>query len=45
MGEGEWGEAFTLKSLFINALSSKGEAVKAKNEKRRTRAYTRTRWL
>ena len=36
-----WGEAFTRKVLFISWLSSMGEEVKAKNEKRRTRAYTR----
>ena len=36
-----WGEAFTHKGLSISWLSSTGEEVKAKNEKRRTRAYTR----
>ena len=43
-GEENWGEAFTRKALFINWLSSMGEEVKAKNEKRRKRAYTRVRW-
>jgi len=37
-GEGKSGEAFTRKSLFHRFLRSCGEEVKAKNEKRRTRA-------
>ena len=37
-GEGKRGEAFTHKSLFHRFLPSYGEEVKAKNEKRRTRA-------
>ena len=37
-GEGKGGEAFTRKLLFMNFLQSSGEEVKAKNEKRRTRA-------
>ena len=37
-GEGNKGEAFTRKSLFYSFLHSYGEAVKAKNEKQRTRA-------
>ena len=37
-GEGNRGEAFTHKSLFPSLLPSYGEEVKAKNEKRRTRA-------
>ena len=37
-GEGNRGEAFTRKSLFPSLLPSYGEEVKAKNEKRRTRA-------
>ena len=37
-GEGNRGEAFTRKSLFISFLQSYGEEVKAKNEKQRTRA-------
>ena len=37
-GEGKRGEAFTHKSLFHRFLLSCGEEVKAKNEKRRTRA-------
>ena len=32
---------FTLNFLVISILSSLGEEVKEKNEKRRTRAYTR----
>ena len=39
-----WGEAFTRKVLSISWLSSMGEEVKAKNEKRLTRAYTRAQW-
>ena len=39
-----WGEAFTRKVLFISWLSSTGEEVKEKNEKRLMRAYTRARW-
>ena len=38
------GEAFTHIILSLNKLGAKGEAVKAKIEKRRTRAYTRARW-
>ena len=37
-GEGKRCEAFTHKSLFHRSLPSYGEEVKAKNEKRRTRA-------
>ena len=38
------GEAFTRIILSLNKLGAKGEAVKEKIEKRRTRAHTRTRW-
>ncbi len=38
------GEAFTHIILSLNKLGAKDEAVKAKIEKRRTRAYTRARW-
>ena len=41
MGEGKSWFTFTLKPLFIKQLYPLGEAVKAKNEKRRTRAYAR----
>ena len=37
-GEGNWGETFTRKSLFLSLLQPYGEEVKAKNEKQRTRA-------
>lgn len=37
------GEAFTRIILSLNKLGAKGEAVKEKIEKRRTRAYTRAR--
>ena len=37
-GEGKRGEAFTRKSLMPSFLRTYGEEVKAKNEKRRTRA-------
>ena len=37
-GEGNWGETFTRKSLFLSLLHPYGEEVKAKNEKQRTRA-------
>ena len=33
--------AFTFNLLIVSILSSLGEEVKEKNEKRRTRAYTR----
>ncbi len=36
-GEGKGGEAFTLITLLSNDLRERGEEVKAKNEKRRTR--------
>ena len=38
-GEGKKGEAFTRIALSTNTLRTKGEEVKAKNEKQRTRAY------
>ena len=41
MGEGKSWFTFTLKPLFIKQLYPLGEAVKAKNEKRRTRVYAR----
>ena len=37
------GETFTRIILSLNKLEAKGEAVKEKIEKRRTRAYTRAR--
>ena len=37
-GEGKSGEAFTLNPLFHSFLSPKGEEVKAKSRKQRTRA-------
>ena len=37
-GEGNKGESFTRKSLMHSFLRPYGEEVKAKNEKRRTRA-------
>ena len=40
-GEGKGGEAFTLITLSSNDLRAKGEEVKAKNEKRRTRPRAR----
>ena len=40
-GEGRRGEAFTPISLHFNNLRPKGEAVKAKIEKRRTRPRAR----
>ena len=40
-GEGKRGEAFTYKSLMHRFLRPCGEEVKAKNEKRRTRACIR----
>ena len=43
-GEGNRGEIFTRKSLFPSALQSYGEEVKAKNEKRRTRARWGVKW-
>ena len=42
-GEGKSGEAFTLNPLFHSFLSPKGEEVKAKSRKQRTRA-TCARW-
>ena len=40
-GEGKGGEAFTLITLSSNDLHARGEEVKAKNEKRRTRPRAR----
>ena len=40
-GEGKGGEAFTLITLLSNDLRERGEEVKAKNEKRRTRPRAR----
>jgi len=43
-GEGKRGEAFTRKSLMHSFLRPCGEEVKAKNEKRRTRARWALKW-
>ena len=40
-GEGKGGEAFTLITLSSNDLHARGEEVKGKNEKRRTRSRAR----
>jgi hypothetical protein len=44
-GEGKSGEAFTLNPLFHSFLSPKGEEVKAKSRKQRTRARKDNSWL
>jgi len=43
-GEGKRSEAFTCKSLMHSFLRPCGEEVKAKNEKRRTRARWALKW-
>jgi hypothetical protein len=40
-GEGKKGETFTRIALITNTLRTKGEEVKAKNEKQRTRVRAR----
>jgi hypothetical protein len=44
-GEGKSGEAFTLNPLHHSFLSPKGEEVKEKSRKQRTRARKDNSWL